>query len=316
MLQSAGFSRLAELSRTLFQEHWWLAASSGGTVEVVHVNWEGQQVASLAFMRRNRFGHRSLVMPPYTRTLGPVLSLPVSTPSRHAKNLRRVVRELIVQLPSHETFHQTLDPEVESGLAFLIAGCEIGQSFTFRITPDTPLKSVFERIDGRTRRLIRACSEQLSVESTLDLDRFIRLSYRDRPPIGNYHDFAAITRIFDACVRREQAIILTATGENGCDQACVVLVWGGRVLYYLLPARDRDLASGGTNAFLLWEAIKFAHSRDLVFDFDGFGSSSTAKFLLSFGVFPLARTSISHRNLLGQLVKCARDLVGRRSAPF
>jgi Acetyltransferase (GNAT) domain len=306
----------AEHPRTVFQEDWWLDAASDGRADTVCVNWEGRKVASLAFLRRNRLGYRWLAMPRYTRTLGPVLSLPPSAPAQMATNMRRVVRELLNRLPPHDFFHQYLDPDDNSGFAFLLAGCEVGQHFTFRIMPDTPLESVFERIDGRTRRLIRSCRQQLSVETSTDLDRFIRLSYKDRLGSSNRHDFAAITRIFEACIRRGQATILTAAGEDGYDRACTVLVWGGGVLYYFLPARDRDLATGGSNALLVWEAIRFAHNRKLIFDFDGFGSTNTAKFLLRFGIPPLTRSSILHRSWLGCLGTGVRTLIGRNARPF
>jgi hypothetical protein len=290
---------------SLFQEDWWLDASSGGRFDRIEISWDGLNVASLPYMRKQRLGYRSLVMPPYTRTLGPLLSLPPAKPARHAANLRRVVAELQAKLPQCHQFFQRLDPDDETPMAFALAGFQLLHDFTFRIEPDQHLAEVFNNIDGRTRRLIRASAERLRIDAHNDLGRFEALSHKDKIGEENAHDFACITRLFDSCTKRNRAIILTAVNEAENDEACVILVWSGTTLYYWLPARDRALSNGGSNAYLLWEAIKFAHERGLTFDFDGFGSATSAKFLLQFGVRPLPRIGVLQASTIGHLHRLA-----------
>ena len=59
---------------TLFHEDWWLNAATGRRWDIVTVERDGVVVASMPFVLRNRFALRFLTMPPYTRTLGPLLA--------------------------------------------------------------------------------------------------------------------------------------------------------------------------------------------------------------------------------------------------
>lgn len=105
LLASRPTARGVATSRSLFQEDWPATAASDGRVETVEVRWDALQVASLSFMSYGRFRSlRRLDMPPFTRTLGPVVTLPESKPTKHALNLQRVTRELRRVAPPHDSF--------------------------------------------------------------------------------------------------------------------------------------------------------------------------------------------------------------------
>ncbi|MFC7552288.1 GNAT family N-acetyltransferase [Pseudoroseomonas wenyumeiae] len=289
---------------TLFQEDWWLQAASDGAVETITVNWGGADVASLSFTRKERpFGIRSLVMPPYTRTLGPVLNLPPSMPAPRCANLRRAVREIMLALPRHDHFTMRLDCEDDAAFAFSLAGCSIGQQFTFRVAADADPASLMQQVDRSTARLIRAARRRLALHEHADFDRFVDVAYRHYPAERNSHDFQALRRLFAACTQRRQATILCLSDAQGHDVASVLLVWGHGVLYYLVPHRDRERSGGDANALLLWGAMEFALSRGLAFDVDGYHSVGTASFLSSFGFPRRIRHVVTHCSLRGLILK-------------
>lgn len=291
-------------NRTIFQEDWWLQAASNGAIETISVHWGGCDVASLSFTRKERpFGVRSLVMPPYTRTLGPVLNLPPSMPAPRCANLRRVAREIMLGLPRHDHFSLRLDCEDETAFAFALAGCAIGQQFTFRVAADADPSRLLEQVDRSTARLIRAASRRLRLHEHADFDRFVDVAYRHHPGERNSHDFQALKRLFVACTQRRQAIILGLTDAQGHDVASVLLVWGYGTLYYLVPHRDRERSGGDANALLLWSAMEFALDRGLVFDVDGYHSAGTASFLSSFGFPRHIRHVVTHCSLRGLILK-------------
>jgi Acetyltransferase (GNAT) domain len=294
-------------AQTLFQEDWWLQAAAGGAMERVEVNWGGSVVASLSFLRKTRFPNICyLVMPPYTRTLGPVLNLPASGPTRRAMNVRRVTAELLAQLPRHDCFYSLLDPADESAFGFSLAGCSVVLQHTFRVPAGAEAGRLLQNVDTATRRLIRAASRRLKIHRHLDLDRFIALARRDFPADESFHDFPALRRLFDGCIARGQTAILTATDETGADVASVVLVWGHGTLYYWIPHRDRQRSGGDANAFLLWTALEFALDRGLAFDADSFASVGTGRFLSSFGLPHEVRPLVFHRTLRGTILEAIR----------
>jgi hypothetical protein len=290
--------------KTIFQEDWWLEAASGGALEAVTVHWGGSDVASLSFIRKGHlFGVRSLVMPPYTRTLGPVLNLPPSTSTRRCANLRRVAAEIMLSLPKHDHFSIRLDCEDETAFAFALAGCSISQQFTFRVQADADPAKLMERVDRSTARLIRAAGRRLTLHQHADFNRFVDVAYRHHPAERNSHDFPALERVFVACTRRGQATILGLSDAEGRDVASVLLVWGYGVLYYLVPHRDRELSGGDANALLLWSAMEFALERGLVFDVDGYHSVGTGSFLSSFGFPRHVRQVVTHCSLRGSILR-------------
>ena len=306
---------LLSSKRTIFQEPWWLQASSGGAVETITINWGGSDVASLSLLRKERLlGIRSLVMPPYTRTLGPVLSLPPSTPSRYNANLRRVAAEIMLKLPRHDHFSLRVDHEDEIAFAFALAGCSVSEQFTFRVEADADPVKLMECADRSTARLIRTARRRLKLQEHADFDRFVDLAYRHHPAGRNSHDFQALERLFAASNGRGQAIILGLTDMQGHDVASVLLVWGHGVLHYLAPHRDRERSGGDANALLLWSAMELALSRGLAFDLDGYHSAGTASFLSSFGFPRHIRHVVTHCSLRGAVLRTLQGWWRNRGA--
>src|SRR5262245_23778844 len=107
--------------RSLFQEEWWLEAAAGERLETVEVR-QGGFAAKLHFVRRKVFGFRQLGMPPLTRTLGPTFRLPAAKRVTRAAHMRRLVGQLLQQLPPHDRFVHVLSPDCETSLAFRMAG--------------------------------------------------------------------------------------------------------------------------------------------------------------------------------------------------
>jgi len=269
-------------------------------VETVEVRWDAIKVGALSFVRNRHYGaFVSLRMPPYTRTLGPVLTLPQSTRAQAAINTRRVIGELLAALPRHDSFFLLLDPEDPTAFAFSVNGCAVAQQFTFRVPAGSTTSLLWSGISSSTRRLIRSVEGKLTVERHLDLDRYQALTSRDHPEAKSTHDFTALRCLFDEACKRDCIKILSAVGSDGVDVASVMLVWDNLVLYYWLPQRDRQQNYPGANALLIWQAICFAAERSLIFDFDGYNSVGTAHFLATFGVLPVVRPAISHENLFG-----------------
>jgi hypothetical protein len=276
---------------TIFQEDWWLEAASRGRIQKVEVRWDGRPVGSLSFLPARRYGIRHLIMPPYTRTLGPVFDLPASNAFRHGQNIRRVTEALVKQMPPHDYFHQTLDPRDESPMAFSLIGFRVVQCFTFVMPAARPCEDVWRGCDQKTRNTIKTASQRYHVVESSDFGQFVALSLAEHAKPDNIHDFELLEGIFQACVQRGCATILLAQDDMGAVAGAVVLVRGRDTLYFWLSARSRS-APGGANALLLWKSIELAHRLGLSFDCDGYSSVAAAKFLASFGEPPRPRVEI------------------------
>jgi hypothetical protein len=292
---------------TIFQQDWWLQAASDGAVEKVVVRRGGSDIANISFVRKNHFPNFCyLVMPMYTRTLGPVLNLPLSEPAQRAKNVRRTILELVSHLPKHDRFFTLLDCEDDTDFAFSLAGCVVGQQFTFRVAAHANATQLMTAVEPPTARLIRSAGRRLNISRHADFDRFVALSHKDRPSDESVHDLATLRRLFSVCTARNQATILSLCDAQDNDVASVIIIWDSSVLYYWVPLRDRKKSGGDANAMLLWSAMEFALDRKLIFDVDSYMSVGTATFLSSFGFPRRVRSLVVHHSMRGLLVETLR----------
>ena len=229
----------------IFQQRWWLETASHGRIETVEVRWDAVIVGRLDFYRSRRFGLVTLGMPPYTRTLGPVLTVPGTSPATRLLNTNRVVSGLVAALPSHHSFFQLLDPDDSTPFAFVMAGYAATQQFTFRVPAGTNPALLWSNLASPTRRLIRRAQDVLTATCHLDLERYVALTGRDHAAPSSTHDFAILRDLFDQARQRDCVAILSAVTKDGTDAASVILVWDDHVLYYWLPQRDKRQSCNG-----------------------------------------------------------------------
>ncbi|MCX5615430.1 GNAT family N-acetyltransferase [Bombella sp. TMW 2.2559] len=268
----------------------------------------GRVVSRFPFVRKKALGSYVIKMPKYTRTLGPHFSLPQSKTFRYEQNIRHVVDRTIASLPKHHGVHFFLDPENDSSFAFRLAGFKVFQDFTFRILPEKSLETVWQDCDQKTRNLIRTADKKLSVRQSGDTEAFVTLARREQP--HSHHDFPLLKALFTEAHRRDQAIALYAYDQDELVSAAL-LIWDDRTLYYWQSVRSHRSRIPGMNMLLIWKAIEYAKERNLIFDFDGFGSVRTAKMLASFGQKPVTRSEIRFGTPSYNVKRYVIDLVKR-----
>ena len=302
-------------SATIFHEEWWLDAACPGRWGRAEIAWDGKRVGCLPYAIERRHGTTRLVMPKYTRVLGPVLTLPPSKPVTWNANACAVVADLVGHLPRHDSFKQYLAPEAGTAFAFLQQGWTVAHSYTFQFARGTDAAVAWADMDQKTRNVVRGARKRLVVEQHADLGRFVTLARKQFARQGQRdgHDYAALERLAGASLDHERAVILAAR-DGVKDAASAILLWDAATLYLWNAARDVEIAGNAAFSFLVWEALSFALGRGLTFDFDGFASPSSAAFLLSFGGEPKVRPVILRRGIVTKAYEAAKDIGGRLSA--
>ncbi|RDI35486.1 acetyltransferase (GNAT) family protein [Gluconacetobacter liquefaciens] len=296
-----------------FNEEWWMDAATNGNFEIVEIRHAGILRLSMPIFLSRRMGFSCISMPIYTRTLGPTFYLPPSKPFKHAQNVRNLIEELVGRLPRHDSIRVRLPPGDESGFGFSLQDFNCEEQFTFRVPYPSDIATVWKNCDQKTRNVIRSAQRQVSVDCGYDFSEFVRLSLLNKSEKENRNDFRTMGRIFDAARERNQAVILTARNQDGKGVAAAILVWGAANAYFWQSARDLSCGIGGVNALLLWKSIELADRLGLTFDFDSYGSVSSAKFLAGFGLAPLVRTEVSRQIVPYKLFKLANGMRLRRA---
>jgi CheY-like chemotaxis protein len=270
---------------TLFHERWWLAAATNGEYEEATVTSGGRVVGRLPYMISRQMGFLVCRMPPFTHALGPIIEPNVGKPQTALLRRLSIIRDLIDQLPEVAFFKQALALSLADGLAFQDRGFQVTPQYTFEIDCRENLDSIWKAMHFKTRQHIRRAEERLNVSSLSDPRAFTEFYLENirRKGLRSFIDFTNFPSLFAETQARDSSEILCASWPDGKAAAMVVVVWGHGKMYYLLSTRAGAEGDNGSISLLIWEAIKRAHGRGLVFDLDGVSTSGTARFLSGFG---------------------------------
>ena len=307
-------------AHSIFHEKWWLDIATEGEWKMARV-LRGKEVLGEMPYAMARIGMwRVSHLPPLTRTLGPVI-MPLGgrpSPSQEQCHRLNVTTQLIEQLPHFDSFFQVFDPRVEEALSFALQGFAISARYTYRIAPDCTQKEAWARLRGKTRSLIRSADKHLTVapiDASTEFLNFYEANLAARS-IRNAYGSSIMSRLVYEFVDRGVGQLLGAYDRNRKLVAAIGLVWDQHAMYYLLSTRAQGSDSGSIS-LLLWAALQTALERGLTFDFDGFSSPATFKFLSGFGGTLKQRLGVER---LGTVYSVARTLkrrvVTREGASF
>jgi hypothetical protein len=297
-------------TNSVFEQPWWLDAVAPGAWHAVTVERGGQVAARLPYVRRHRAGLTTISQPPLTQTLGPWL-----TPSqgKYASRLdteKRLLTQLIEQLPPFDHFRMNFAPSLTNSLPFYWAGFESSVRYTYRIEDLTDLDRTRSEFQEHVRRGIRKAESSVGIDHEFELESLLELDARTyarqglRPP--NSPEF--VRRLDAACVAHGARRILGAVDAQGRTHAALLVVWDDRTLYALMNARDPEFESFGSNTLLFWEAIRLAAEVSDTFDFEGSMIEPIEHFFRGFGGRQTPYLSISKSGAKARTLLAVRAL--------
>jgi hypothetical protein len=306
-------SRQTELPGTLFHDHWWLAAATGGRFQEVTVASGGRAVGRLPFIMTRRMGFDVCRMPPFTHVLGPVVDSGNGKPQTQLLKRLSIIRDLIDQLPPFDFFTQAVIASDADGLAFQDRGFHVTPQYTFEIDCRDDLDKLWGAMHFKTRQHIRRAEEKFSVASVEDHNEFMHFYQENlkKSQLASDFDWTNFPELFLQARARDSGEILSARWPDGRPAAMVYLVWGHGRMYYLLSTRAKDAGDNGSINLLIWSAVKRAHHRRLQFDLDGVSTSGTARFLSGFSGTPKLRMIVRRTGFAYSAMQFAkRQLLG------
>jgi hypothetical protein len=312
--RAANDASVDALVPTLFHEHWWLEAATGGRWRAAEVRHGGRLVGWMPYVLSRRRGFTVSVMPALAHLLGPA----IDTGGESAKTawLRRaaIVRELIAQLPRVAHFSQVFHPGAPEVLAFQAGGFESFTQFSAELAAQSE-GALWSLMRDKTRNVIRRAQEQCRVETVADPHEFVRVYERNLRGLGrcSYFDASQAVPLYEAAAARGQARIVGARSRAGDLVAAVFYVWDRRRMWYFLSTRDAQAAGNGAVALLVWQGIRMAAERGLIFDFDGIVSDGAARFYAGFGARFVPRFAVWRRSAVYALAESAIDVLRGRS---
>jgi len=300
-------SRHDPLAPTIFHEEWWLDAATGGDFDVAEATAGGRTVGRFPFHMKRRFGLTMIRMPHLTYFLGPAID--EGEGSRNNRFLKRleVTRELIDRLPSSSSRYVKCHAGTTDVIAFQERGFRTYVQFTNEVHPQ-PVEALWKQMRNKTRNVIRRAEERLVIREITDPVEFVQLFEWNLALKGMQSELNTklCLKIIAASLERRRGRILAACDKSNQVVAANICVWDNTASYYLLSSRTNN-SGNGASSLLIWEAIKDAASRKLVFDFAGLGTYGSVLLYAGFG------GTMSPRYVAVRTGSLARMVIGAKS---
>lgn len=297
------------LEPTVFHEPWWLEVATQGNYKLAEAETGGKIVGRMPYSIQRRFGISSIEMPMLTHFLGP--GLIEGEGSSNARFLRRlaITRELIQKLPAVSLIRIKMHYGITDTVPFQEQGFRTSVQFTHEVSPLQP-EVLWKNLRNKTRNVIRRSEEQVQVLDLTAPDEFMAF-YLHNLSARNARSFlnqSVCQRLIAAAIERNRGRIIAAYDDAKKLLAANFYVWDQRSYYYLLTTRDTNSGNGATS-LLLWEAIKDAAGRGLIFDSDGLNSTGSILFFAGLGGAVKPRYIVSKANLKGGVLDHFHDAV-------
>jgi hypothetical protein len=273
--------------RSVFHQPWWLDATTGGNWDLAVVKNGDEVIGEMPYMLERKGIWLVSTLPPLTRTLGPVIK-----PKRKGAgepewcHRMNITSELMSQIPECAHFYQLMDTRMSEAeaIAFSLHGFDVSVAYTMEMADGRSESDIWNGLRRNTRNWVRRAAEQLTVQEISGADAFVdfydaNLAARKR---NNVYGSSIMRRLLVEVVHRKAGTLLGAYAEDGSLVAEAALVWDNRAVYYLLSSR-RANAHSGAISLLIWNGMRAARERNLIFDFDGISTAGILEFLAGFG---------------------------------
>lgn len=269
----------------LFVQPEWLDAVAP-LWDVALVEHDGDVIAAMPYCLKKGLPGTRIYMPYLTPYMGPQVVYPQGQKySNRVSHERKMVEELLAQLPDAASIELRTDPRWINGLALQWAGLQQTVRYTHIINDTSDIAEVFSNFQDNVRGHIRKAEKNLivnEVQNVATLFELLKSNYASKGeslPI----DRAYVDGIWKAVQHNGWGTVLEARGDDGHVHAAVLLVWDNECCYYLMSAIDPDNKERGAKAILIWEGVKIASSKGLAFDFEGSMVPDIQRFFNSFG---------------------------------
>lgn len=310
----------AYTSHTLFETPHWLDAVAPGAWAAATIEEDGQTLARLPYVLKSRAGLRALSVPALTPWLGPWIS---PNPGKYQTRLAReheLLRNLISRLPRSDVAVIPAAPEQANLLPFHWQGYDLRLGYTYRLSLQQPLETIWTGAKQETRKTVRKAGEKLEVAPSEDLDavgHLLTATYRRQglapPPV-----LATMARLLASPALKAHRELLVARDEAGRPHAFALLAFDARHTFYVIGGADPQLRASGAQTLLLWRAIERSWGRSAIFDFEGSMKEEIERAFRSFGAVQTPyTTALAEATLLGRtyrLFRRAGSLKGAKAA--
>ena len=254
--------------------------------DVALVGHENDIQALLPYFKKRKFQFDIITVPPLTPYMGPWVHYPDG--QKEATRLsfeKKMMEQLIEQLPKTDKFIQYFHPAITNWLPFHWNGFEQSTRYTYIIDDLSDSNRLYESLQGNIRREINKAQKILAVSETDDVSILHQLKEKDYETKGEEINYTKeyFERIYKMLSKKDAGKAWIAKDEHGNIVASLLLAWDADSAYYLAGATDPKKKNTGAMSLLMWTAILFASGVTNKFNFEGSMVEPIERFFRAFG---------------------------------
>ena len=271
----------------LFIQDWWLDLVAGDSNWDVIVDEHHDSILSaFPYVKKKAAGFKAIGMPHLTPYMGFWYDPKKVRDGMEVETMAsRIQNSLIDKLPPRDKLFIQLFPETSHNLKLNWDGYKAQSQHTYIIDDLTDMKQVYSEFKRNVKGDISKAKKNIRISQSTDFENFYSICSKtfDRIKKENPYDKTLMKKVFEATSQRGCGRIMVAEDENSNTHAAAFLVWDNKTTYYLAGGGDPKLRNSGATSLLIWEAIQWAATVSLQFDFEGSMIPSVEKFFQGFG---------------------------------
>jgi len=275
------------LAIPIFSKDWFLDAVCGiDSWDVTLVEKQNKVIASMPFYKKRKSLFRIITMPKHTQTMGTFLTYPKGQKYENRLSYeKKVMQELIDQLPRVDYFNQTFHYSITNWLPFYWRGYKQTTNYTYIIEGLSNLDKVFSKFSNGKRKDIARSKDIVEVRFDLSAKAFYEhhemILKKQNAKIS--YSFEHFNRLYNALYQHSSGRTIYAVDKQGDIHAGILVVWDYYSGYNLITTFDPTFRSSGAGTLLIQEAIRWVATKSNRFDFEGSMIEGVEKSYRQFG---------------------------------
>ena len=257
----------------LYSRDWWLdAVCDEGVWDVALVEEKDKIVASMPFYIKKKAFFKAITLPKLTQSMGPYIKYPKNqTLYKRLSYEKKIMNELIEQLPKVDIFNQSFHHSITNWLPFYWKNYTQSTGYTYIIEDLSDIDNIFSNFTSSTRKEIRKAQKSgIEVIDSDDIESFyeiIKITLKKKN-LKSRESINFIKRLYERAKDENSVMMKFAIKENVIYSVSLCF-YDNKTLYAVIGGSNRDIKLIGSQQLLKWETMKFASSKNLSFDFEG-----------------------------------------------
>ena len=284
----------------IFSKDWWLDAVCGeDNWSVVLIENDGEIIASLPYFKKKKYGFVIITMPPLTQNFKLWIKYPAN--QKYNKKLyfeNKIISELIDKLPKFDMFNLYFHYSLTNWLPFYWKNFKQTTRYTYIIEDLKNIESVFSNFSRSKKREIKRAEKVVSITDNFTLEDCYKtneLTFQ-RQNLKIPFSFKLLKDIDIVCKENNCRKLIFAADKENNIHTTLYYIYDDISVMCLIGGSDPKLRDSSANSLIHFEAMKFAHKNDLIYNFEGSMMQGVENFFRGFGAIQKPYFSITKIN--------------------